>query len=67
MKAAIGDTYVRLLQDDHEGPIELLEAAVGERIVYWIRTPQVPGSMSGWYGTFYWASDWLLPKQHQRV
>ena len=29
------------------------EVAVGERIAYWIRTPQVPGSRPGWYGTFY--------------
>ena len=29
------------------------EVAVGERIAYWIRTPQVPGSGPGWYGTFY--------------
>ena len=29
------------------------EVAVGERISYWIRTPQVPGSRPGWYGTFY--------------
>ena len=27
------------------------EVAVGERIAYWIRTPQVPGSRPGWYGT----------------
>ena len=33
------------------------EAAVGERILLWIRTPQVPGSRPGWYGTFYRASD----------
>ena len=25
---------------------------MGERIAYWIRTPQVPGSRPGWYGTF---------------
>ena len=29
------------------------EVAVGERIAYWIRTPQVTGSRPGWYGTFY--------------
>ena len=29
------------------------EVAVGERIAYWIRTPHVPGSRPGWYGTFY--------------
>ena len=29
------------------------EVAVGERIAYWIRTPQIPGSRPGWYGTFY--------------
>ena len=29
------------------------EVAVGERIAYWIRTPQVPGSRPGRYGTFY--------------
>ena len=29
------------------------EVAVGERIAYWICTPQVPGSRPGWYGTFY--------------
>ena len=34
-------------------PHLLQEVAVGERIVYWIRTPQVPGSRPGWYGTFY--------------
>ena len=39
--------------------------AVGERIAYWIRTPQVPGSRPGWYGTFYWASDCWPPWQHQ--
>ena len=31
----------------------------------WIRTPQVPGSRSGWHVTFYRASDWL--PQHHRV
>ena len=31
----------------------LKEVAVGERIAYWIRTPQVPGSRPGWNGTFY--------------
>ena len=41
------------------------EVAVGERIAYWIRTPQVPGSRPGWYGTFYWASDCWPPWQHQ--
>ena len=35
----------------------LQEVAAGERIAYWIRTPQVPGSRPGWYGTFYSASD----------
>ena len=30
-----------------------MEVAVGERIAYWIRTPQVPGSRPGWYSTFY--------------
>ena len=39
------------------------EAAVGERIVQWIRTPQVPS----WYDTFYRASDWLPPLQHHIV
>ena len=38
---------------------------MGERIAYWIRTPQVPGSRPGWYGTFYWASDCWPPWQHQ--
>ena len=33
--------------------IYIKEVAVGERIAYWIRTPQVPGSRPGWYGTFY--------------
>ena len=33
------------------------EAAVVERIAYWIRTPQVPGSRPSWYGTFYRAFD----------
>ena len=42
-----------------------VEVAVGERIAYWIRTPQVPGSRPGWYGTFYWASDCWPPWQHQ--
>ena len=37
------------------------EAAVDEWMVYWIHTPQVPGSRPGWYGTFYQASDWLPP------
>ena len=41
------------------------EVAVGELIAYWIRTPQVPGSRPGWYGTFYWASDCWPPWQHQ--
>ena len=41
------------------------EVAVGERIAYWIRTPQVPGSRPGWYGTFYWASHCWPPWQHQ--
>ena len=44
------------------------EAAVGERIVLWIRTPpQVPGSRPGWYGkpTFYRASNWQPPYQNQ--
>ena len=41
------------------------EVAVGERIAYWIRTPQVPGSRPGWYGTFYWASDCWPQWQHQ--
>ena len=41
------------------------EVAVGERIAYWVRTPQVPGSRPGWYGTFYWASDCWPPWQHQ--
>ena len=41
------------------------EVAVGERIAYWIRTPQVPGSRPDWYGTFYWASDCWPPWQHQ--
>ena len=36
-----------------------------ERIAYWIRTPQIPGSRPGWYGTFYWASDCWPPWQHQ--
>ena len=44
---------------------ERKEVAVGERIAYWIRTPQVPGSRPGWYGTFYWASDCWPPWQHQ--
>ena len=39
----------------------ILEAAVGERIVQWIRTPQVPGSRPGWCDTFYRASNWLPP------
>ena len=43
----------------------LEEVAVGERIAYWIRTPQVPGSRPGWYCTFYWASDYWPPWQHQ--
>ena len=38
---------------------------MGEQIAYWIRTPQVPGSRPGWYGTFYWASDCWPPWQHQ--
>ena len=42
-----------------------VKVAVGERIAYWIRTPQVPGSRPGWYGTFYWASDCWPPWQHQ--
>ena len=29
------------------------------------RTPQIPGSRPGWYGTFYWASDCWPPWQHQ--
>ena len=33
------------------------EEAMGERIVQWIRTPQVLGSIPGWYGTLYRASD----------
>ena len=41
------------------------EVAVGERIACWIRTPQVPGSRPGWYGTFYWASDCWPQWQHQ--
>ena len=41
------------------------EVAVGERIAYWIRTPQVPGSRPGWYGTFHWASDCWPLWQHQ--
>ena len=45
--------------------LKLLNLAVGERIAYWIRTPQVPGSRPGWYGTFYWASDCWPPWQHQ--
>ena len=32
---------------------DLKEVTVGEQIAYWIRTPQVPGSRPGWYGTFY--------------
>ena len=46
---------------------DLVKAAVGERIVQWIRTPQIPGSRPGWYGTFYRSSDWLPLKQHLRV
>ena len=48
------------LSEYHFSPV-----AVGERIAYWIRTPQVPGSRPGWYGTFYWASDCWPPWQHQ--
>ena len=43
---------------------DLEEAAVGE---WMIRTPQVPGSRPGLYGTFYWASDWLPSKLHHKV
>ena len=45
--------------------LNYLEVAVGEQIAHWIRTPQVPGSRLGWYGTFYWASDCWPPWQHQ--
>ena len=32
------------ISDDY---LSVKEAAVGERIAYWIRTPQVPGSRPG--------------------
>ena len=45
--------------------LHVYQVAVGERIAYWIRTPQVPSSRPGWYGTFYWASDcWPLWQHH---
>ena len=40
---------------------------MGERIAWWIRTPQVPSSRPSWYGTFNRASEWLPPYQHHRV